>query len=365
MSERLVIYGASGYSGRLIAARARTFGLEPLLCGRNAAKLEHVAAELGLEFRAFSLRDDRTLDDALACARVVVNAAGPFADTALPIAEACLRCGAHYLDITAENPVIERLARLHERALAAGVMIMPAVGFDVVPSDCLALDLARQLGRLRHLRVAVSTLGFLTRGSAKTLVRAVNGGLLRRDGRIVHVPIGSLKRTFDFGAGPTTALSCSLGDIASGYYTTGAPNIETYVEAPPAMHALLFGPRMFGPLLQIGPLQATMMAFTELLPEDPTVGRRATAERYRMTVVVEAESWTGERLAARLHTPEAYAFTGVTATAIAALALDGDVEPGFQTPARVYGSDFVLRFADVERDPIVDCGASAAQRHTW
>src|SRR6185436_4740332 len=185
MGERLIIYGATGYSGRLIATRARVLGLEPLLCARDGVKVARLAGELGLDFRVVSVRDEEALDATFACARVVVNAAGPFADTAKPIVEACLRQRVHYLDITAEAPIIENLAQLHERAMSAGIMIMPAVGLDVVPSDCLALHLARQLGRVRRLRVAISMLAFITRGSAKTMIRAVNGGMMRRNGQIV------------------------------------------------------------------------------------------------------------------------------------------------------------------------------------
>jgi len=342
-----VIYGATGYSGGRVVLRARQLGLQPLLCGRDAKKLQLLGEELGLPHRIAALTEPATLDGAFAGAVVVVNAAGPFSRSAQPIADACLRTGAHYLDITAEPRPIASIAERDTEARARGVMLMPAVGFDVVPTDCLAVHVARRLPRATRLAIAVTNLQFLTRGSARTLLENVDHGAVRRDGVMTQVPLGSIERTFDFGAGPQPAMNVSLGDLVTAYYSTGIPNVETYVEATPLIRALLTGCRSLGWVLGSAPWQAVLGAWTDLLPE--TSGG---AEGQPMTIVAEAEDAAGRRVSARLRTPQAYEFTGVTAAAIAKHVLAGDLERGFQTPARVYGPDFVLGFADVVREDL-------------
>jgi short subunit dehydrogenase-like uncharacterized protein len=344
-----VIYGATGYSGRLITHAALALDLRPILAGRDAAKLAALAEPLGLEHRAAALREHESLDGVLDGARVVLNAAGPFSQTSRPMLEACLRAGAHYLDITGEIAVIEALARRDAAARQRGIMIMPAVGFDVVPSDCLGAHVARRLPGAARLAFGLTGFTFLTRGSARTLVEAVDGGLVRRDGALIRLPLGSRERHFDYGSGPRPSLNVSWGDVATAYYTTGIPDIETYVETTPLVQGTLAAARYFGWLLRTAPWQVWLRAAADLLPEGPGDEERAAA---RMTIVAEARDDAGGRAVARLVTPESYTFTGLTASTIARRVLHGDVEVGFQTPARVYGSELVLEFPGVTREDV-------------
>src|SRR6185503_13464476 len=102
--------------------------------------------------------------------------------------------------------------------------------------------------------------------SAKTLVEAVDAGVVRRGGALTRLPLGSRERYFDYGDGPRQSLNVSWGDVATAYYTTGIPNIETYVEATPLVQATLAGSRYFGWLLRMAPWQVMMRAATDLLP---------------------------------------------------------------------------------------------------
>lgn len=348
-ADPVLLYGATGYSGRLLAEAMIALGLRPVLGGRSPAKLASLADALQLEHRTARLDDPVQLRAALRDIRVVLHAAGPFADTAEPMLAACFEAGAHYLDLSAEIRVLEALARRDAHARRRGIMIMPAVGFDVVPSDCLAAHLARRLPAARSLAVGVTGFRHLSRGSAKTLMEAIDYGVVRRDGVLRRVPLGSLERQFDYGAGPQPSLNISWGDIATAYYTTGIPTIETYHEATPLLRALLFTCRTFGWALRGPSAQALLKAQTELLPDDPRDMVEAPAD---MVIVAEARGTGKRRVGARLRTPEPYAFTATTGAAIAARVLHGDVEPGFQTPARVYGADFVLTFAGVSREDV-------------
>ena len=351
MGGMLAIYGATGYSGELLARRACEAGLTPLLCGRSAAKLEKLGAELGLEHRVAPSPTPDALDAAFRDVALVLNAAGPFRHTAEPVVAACLRSGAHYLDITAETPVAEMLAARGAEARARRIMIMPAVGFDVVPSDCLAAHVVRRLPGATRLAIALTNLFFLSRGSARTLIEGVDFGVVRRAGALVRMPLGSLERWFDFGDGMQPALNVSLADVVTALYTTGVPDVVTYVHATPLMRAILTTCGQFGWLLGSAPSQAWLAATTEMLPESPTSGRDSLDD-CAMSIVAEAQDARGRSVRARLRTPEAYQLTALTATAIAQRVLAGDLEIGFQTPARVYGSDFVLSFAGVTREDI-------------
>src|SRR5687768_2628014 len=198
----LLIYGSTGYTGRLIVAEALRRGLRPTLAARNADAVRAQAEPLGLEWRAAAVDDRAALDAAIAGARVVLHCAGPFAHTWRAMSDACLRQHAHYLDITGEIPVFEGLARRDAEARAAGIMLLPGAGFDVVPSDCLAAHLARRLPNAERLALAFRALGGASRGTLTTMIENLGSpGAIRREGRIVPVPPAWRTRSIDFGDG--------------------------------------------------------------------------------------------------------------------------------------------------------------------
>jgi short subunit dehydrogenase-like uncharacterized protein len=350
MSGRLLIYGAYGFTGRLAVEAALQRGLEPILAGRDPDRLAGLAREKGLERRVADLRDARTLDETLRGVSVVLLAAGPFSATSRPMVEACLRAGAHYLDVSGEVPVVEALHALDRQARERSIMILPAVGFDVVASDCLGAHVARRLDRAERLALGIRGLELLTPGSARSLAEhAREPSRVRRDGAIVTLVPGSLRREFDYGDGPRSSVNVTWGDVATSFHTTGIPNTEVYLEESAYLNAAMLASRWIGTLLGSAPWQAWLSACAALLPEGPPTDQRA---RRHMTLVAEARDEHGGVARARLHTPEAFEFSGTTAAAIAGWVLAGDVEIGFQTPARVYGSDFVLGFDGVIREDL-------------
>jgi short subunit dehydrogenase-like uncharacterized protein len=132
---KLLIYGATGYTGRLASDRARSVGLDFEIAGRDEKKLAAASAELGVAHRVFSLDDPDSLPGHLAGCSVLLNCAGPFAKTAEPLMHACMEIGAHYLDITAEINVYRQAEALGDGAATVGTMLLPGVGWDVVPTD--------------------------------------------------------------------------------------------------------------------------------------------------------------------------------------------------------------------------------------
>ncbi|HSN59517.1 MAG TPA: saccharopine dehydrogenase NADP-binding domain-containing protein, partial [Ferruginibacter sp.] len=144
-SNTFLLYGANGYTGRLIARLASAYNLEPILAGRSRDPLEEMAKELNLTYRVISLDNEKELIAVLKEVKLVLHAAGPFQYTAKQMADACLKSGTHYLDINGDIAVFEMLKKYNQAAVDAGIMIMPGVGFDVVPTDCIALLLKNKL----------------------------------------------------------------------------------------------------------------------------------------------------------------------------------------------------------------------------
>ena len=183
--KTFLLYGSYGYTGRLIAEQAIREGLRPVLAGRNPGRLRVQAERLGLPYRAFPLEDAAALDSALLDVEAVLHCAGPFVHTFRRMAEACLRTGRHYVDISGEIDGFEALAALGGQAEQAGIVFLPGAGFDVVPSDCLAAHLKRRLPEAARLRLFIRGLGAgFSRGTARSAIENMHRqGRIRRAGR--------------------------------------------------------------------------------------------------------------------------------------------------------------------------------------
>ncbi|MBI5716913.1 MAG: saccharopine dehydrogenase NADP-binding domain-containing protein [Burkholderiales bacterium] len=346
---RFLIYGATGYTGKLVARTARSQGLRPILAGRDAARTQAVAAGHGFEWRAFGLAEAAKLDAALNEVDAVLHLAGPFSATSRPMADACLRTGRHYLDITGEIDVFEALAARSTEAKARGVMLLPGAGFDVVPSDCLAAHVKRRLPDATRLFLAIGGLGRLSRGTAKTSVEGIAlGTRARRGGRVVRLP-DTPRASADFGDGPVPTVALSWGDIATAWHSTQIPDIDVHFQSS----------RQIEQMTKLGPLARFMLstrlgqhiakAAVDRQPEGPTDAERAADHA---VLVAEASNAKGDTVRSRLRTPEGYTLTAMTATEIVRRVLAGDFKPGFQTPSLAYGADFVMRFEGVTREDL-------------
>src|SRR5688500_220953 len=195
----LLLYGANGYTGELIADEAARRGVPVVLAGRRAEAIAPIAERLRADSRIFPLESGEQVARHLDGVTAVLLAAGPFAHTSAPVVEACIRRGIHYLDITGEIAVFEACKRRHADALAAGVTVLPGVGFDVVPTDCVAATLAAALPSATHLELAFGGGGGFSRGTAKTMLSGIgHGGAVRENGRIRGVPLAWRTRTIPF-----------------------------------------------------------------------------------------------------------------------------------------------------------------------
>jgi short subunit dehydrogenase-like uncharacterized protein len=342
-----LIYGANGYTGALIARLAMARGHRPMLAGRSEAAVSALARELGLPARVFGLEDGEAVCAGLAGMRAVLHCAGPFAHTARRMADGCLRSGVHYLDVTGEIGVFEMLAGRDAEARSAGVMLLPGVGFDVVPSDCLAAHLKRRLPSATRLALGFHALGGLSRGTATTMAENLHrGGAVRRGGKLVPVPAAWQTRTIDFGRGRTSAMTIPWGDVSTAFRSTGIPNIEVYMAASRGQVLAARASRYFGWLLGSRPVQRWLKRRIQARPPGPTEEQRARGRSYLWG---EACDDSGARAVSRIQGPEGYTLTALTALTVVARVLAGAAPPGFQTPSLAYGPDFVLEVPGIER----------------
>lgn len=321
--HRLMIYGATGYTGRMAAAQAKAAGLDPVLAGRNELTLTALAAELGLEHRVFGLDEAAAIEDALSDVGVILNCAGPYSRTAEPLMTAAIRSGTHYLDVAAELDSYHLAQALEHKAVAAGVMLLPGSGGSVAMLGCLAAHAARRVdGEIEHIGIALHVAGSMSRGSAVSAAENLTIQCLHRVGGELVEQDPQRTRLFDFGDGPAACFPATLPDLVSLFRSTNAPNIDTYVHVS-------------GDAFPEGDLAA--------LPDGPTDEERET-NRYQASVV--ATGTNGQVTRAALDTVNGYTFTPMAAVEAARRVLGGEQRSGFQTPAGLFGYQFAETIAD-------------------
>lgn len=350
MEAQFLLYGAYGYTGRLIIEKALANGLRPLLAGRDDQKLAELAAHHQLDYLAFSLDERDRLEEALNRVPLVLHAAGPFIHTARPMLEACLATGTHYLDITGEIAVFELAHRHGSSAEQKNIMLMPGVGFDVVPTDCLARFLFEQLPSATHLQLAFAMAGGgMSRGTALTAVEQLGKpSAIREAGQIRQVPLAHRTMTVPLASDrQRLVMSIPWGDVSTAYYTTGIPNIETYTQVHPKSLPLIKLSRYLGWLLRQEWVRNLIRQRIKAGAAGPD-----TQARQRAASLVWGKVWDeqGRQCTARLRTLEGYELTATTSTAAVQRVLAGDWRAGFQTPAGQYGADFILEVAETERE---------------
>ncbi|GAB3548336.1 saccharopine dehydrogenase family protein [Spirosoma fluminis] len=349
-SPTFLLYGANGYTAQLIIGQAAAFGLTPTLAGRSETKLKPLADKFGLTYRVADLANQSALDKILVDVPVVLHCAGPFSKTAAPMQQACLRTGTHYLDITGEVAVFEQGMALHQQALERNVMLMSGVGFDVVPTDCMARYLKDRLPDATHLQLAFANEGgALSHGTAQTALEGMGvGGMVRQDGQLKTVPYAHKTLSIDFGNGQNLpCMAIPWGDVATAFWTTGIPNIETFMGSSTGQIWLAKLGNYLGGLLRYRAVQSFLQ---KRISSTVTGPDESTRQRAKTHVWGKVWNEAGQTVEARLHGPEGYTLTAQTALLITQKVLNGNWKAGYQTPAGLYGADLILKVAGTTRD---------------
>jgi short subunit dehydrogenase-like uncharacterized protein len=337
-----MIYGANGYTGELIAKYAKSLGQQPILAGRSAAKIAALATQLDLPHRVVDLADTEALQQALMDIDLVVHCAGPFELTAAPMIDACIASRSHYLDITGELAVFEYAQQRDAEARAAGIVLCPGVGFDVIPTDCVAAQLKAQMPDATALTLGFDSASRMSRGTAKTSVRRLGeGGAVRRDGVITPVPLAYRTRRIDFGGGEKLAMTIPWGDVSTAYYSTGIGSIEVYIPASPGLVKRLKRVNYLRWLLRFEWVKNWLAKKIDQQPAGPSEQQLEQAITY---VWGEVRNDHGEQQQLRLKVMNGYRLTSYGAVDIALHVLAQQPRGGFYTPSLLCGKDWVQRY---------------------
>lgn len=342
-----MVYGASGYTARLVMERLRMRGVEFTVAGRDATRIAQVARHWGVPATVFGLDDVRAVEAALRGTDILLNAAGPFGRTTAPLVRGCLGVGAHYLDVSGEVSSLSLLEKLDGAARALNVMLLPAVGFDVVASDCLAVYLARRLPGARELTLSIRGANLISRGSARTFADYAGVPVrVRKEGVLEPISYRMQCRWVDFGDGYRPSVAVSWGDLVTAFHSTRIPNIEVYFEATPPRALGVAASQLGGWMFRSERTRAWFRSAADRVAEGPTVSERA---QDRARIVGEVRR--GRRRArAVLATSEVYSFTGEAAARVVEQVQGGAVRPGFQTPGALLGPDFALQVGASRQD---------------
>ena len=351
MQHSFLLYGANGYTGELIARYAAQYDLHPILAGRREEVLKPLAAKLNYPYKVFDVNDEASLLAALKEVKLVVNAAGPFEFTAKPIIDACLQTGTHYIDVNGDIAVFEFIKQYDATAEQAGIMLLPGAGFDVVPTDCTALLLKKLLPAAVSLKLAFANIGGgLSHGTATTMVNKLgHGGAVRKNGKIVSVPLGEKGMRVDFGARRFFVMTIPWGDISTAYFSTSIPDIESHTAISPNVYRLLKLQGTFNWLLRTNFIQKMIKRKIDKRPAGPGDEQRSKA----MSLVWgQVSDNKGETRTVRMSCPDGYTLTMHSTLLIAKKILHGNFKTGYQTPASAYGEDLVMELPNVQRETI-------------
>lgn len=345
-----ILYGAYGYTGSLIVQRAVEEGLKPTVAGRDERKLRSLAQKFDLPFLAFPLTDSRALGEALKDHTLIVLTAGPFTVTAPPVLEGCLECGCDYLDITGEIQVFEHLYTLDGRAREKKVTLVSGVGLDIVPTDCLAVELAERLPGAERLEILLYGVSQPSGGTVASLLGVLKerGFLVLQDGRLIRLPWGNGGKWFDLPHRRLWGIPAPLADLVAGPRSTGIQTIHTYTALPPSLNRLL---RLSQPFLRFGlsvpGILPLLQGGARALVKPPSPEDRQRGETWVWGRVEKG----GQAVEGVLHTVEGYTFTAfaVVEAVKRFLSSPDSIPYGALTPAQALGKGFVYAIPGTER----------------
>lgn len=321
--KKLLLYGAAGYTGKIIADRAKELQLDFEIAGREYDSIKSLAEKLDVAYHVFTVEDAQAWSKALAGKTVLINAAGPFRFTAKQAIQACLKNKVHYLDISAELDSYLLAESLDKEAIGAGIQLISGAGL-FVSYDALAVYLASKVEQPQTLKAGFRHYGGFSKGSVLSSKNIADlGVLIRKDGETITQQ-DPKPMMFSFGNEAIECLPTPLGGIILTYKATGIPNIEEYFSLK---------------------LPATELPAMELenLPEGPSEQERASG---RNGIAMEVTGKNGGVVKAFVDAPSGYTLTPLSVVAVALRVLTGDYKVGYQSPGSAYGASILADIPD-------------------
>jgi short subunit dehydrogenase-like uncharacterized protein len=316
---KLLIYGATGYTGTLIAKEAARRGLDFEIAGRSEDKLATLAAELNVPYHVFSVDDLKGWETSLKGKAALLNIAGPFSETANQAMKAAIEFKVHYIDITAEVDIYRLAETKDAAAQAAGIMILSGAGLFAT-YDPLVVHTAKRVKNPVSLRVAFKYSGRFTPGSVASASNIINAGILMRKNESIEKFPDAKPAAFDFGNGPEEAFPMPLGGVVISYKSTGIPDIEEYF----------------------------LMAQAVIEPSEGNLIRTNIHKSEELSVIIaEVTGADGTIARTMAEMPGGYIPTVASAIEIVSRVLKGEYKEGFQTPGSAYGEELLETLPNV------------------
>ena len=298
---RIAVYGATGYTGRLVAAELAAAGADFVLAGRSREKLDALRSDVGgsPDVEAVALDDAAGLRDLIEPCAAVIACAGPFNLHGEPVLRAAAEGGTHYLDTTGEQSFMKRVFdEFGPIARESGAALVTGMGFDYVPGDMIASLTAAGMGPLQELSLNYAVAGFgPSRGTARTALSQISGADVQwLEGQYVPGDSSISRGKFDFGGELGVQR---MTRYPAGEHITVPRHVETQTVRT-ALTASTTSPLAIGaPVLMAGlslalrtPLSRALEAAVNRLPEGPPEGRRRSA---RFEIVCEARAGSRRR----------------------------------------------------------------------
>jgi len=339
--KKWMIYGSTGYTGRLLVEQAKRKGMRPILAGRNEQRLKELAQKHQLPYRAFSLEDPEEAKAFLKDLYLVFNTATPFEYTQQALTKVCLDLGIHYLDISGDVDDLKRLESLHQKAKEQDIMLMPGVGFAIAPTDLLAQHLHQRMPDAVELSLATAVAGGVSKGSFATfLKRLTKAGYIRKDRKLLDIIPKGQVRLIDLGRGKEwVTLDIQRGDLLTAWYSTAIPNIRCYYALPGMMSWLVQRPKLTKWLLSTFWMRWLVKKMLKSMPFGPDAQERAKGHSWLWG---EVKDVAGNTLISRFQIPEAYNATAHIAIKAVEQVLQAQLQVGFATPAQTWGNEWLL-----------------------
>ncbi len=369
-TKKVLLYGAYGhsavqalellYSEKFDSLREK---IDLSLGGRNRRKLLDVARRFKIKnIISFAGPSSFSGKNFLSRFDILINCAGPFKYTLPWLAPAAIKGGCHYLDINGEIDVFLTAYALAHEARENGVILCPGIGFDVIPTDCLASQLKKRLPEANELTLAFATDSPLSRGTFKTTLEVLKEGIARREGGQIKWSKSTQFKNIDIaGEGEISTVECfsiPWGDLATAYFSSNIDNISVFIPSKSSFvryflkSELAFLNSVTSTLKFLGPLLSRALFFSRPGPD------RKTQEDFPTKIYGAVKGPSGTVVEGRFETPNGYT---VTAEGILrslqhlvnndfANSVDSKIPlSGFFTPSQLFGEHFIEEFSSTSK----------------
>lgn len=331
--KKLLIYGATGYTGKLLTEKIDLKNYSVIIAGRNERKLKEVSRNYNYDYRTFSLRNGEIVCEFIKDIDIVLNVAGPFAENIDNLIDACIENKTHFIDL-AMDPT--ELAKYHMQAKQADVMLLSGAGHAFLPLDCLGGYLYEKMPNADYLSIYISGMDTMSRGTAKSNIALIKKGIHhRKNGRFKKIRHMKLNK-MNIDNKSKEFVPAAFG-VPTLTYSTGIKNIESYFESTPAVKPFIFVIKYLSWLFKFKFVERMFVKKMGELPEGPTEEERANGKIEYLARVKDQED---NVLEAVLTTPEAYKTTYLAAFATLKN-IKNNFKPGFQTPYKLFGADIL------------------------